>query len=692
MQKNYTRAILAIFLFLWSAKSMAQCVTIANLPDTIIACKNSQVQLNANVASIGLLKTIDTTWTPATGLSNANIINPVASVGTSSVTYTLTIDALTPTNYVNNGNFSGGNTGFTTAYTLGTGGSYGLLSNEGTYGVFNNPSSGHTNFASFYDHTSGTSTGSMLVVNGSSVANTNIWCQTISVVPNTWYDFSAWGASCVSSSPAILQFAINGTLLGTPLSLPSTTGNWVQFHTTWFSGTNTSITICITDQQTAASGNDFAIDDIEFRQICKATDSVYIHVMNLQPGIGKTLHLGCISDTAKFTALNNGGDNPTQYKWDFGDGNGDTAKNPTHIYTTQGVYNVKLVTKLNGCADSATTTVDTRHPLTIGITSDKDTVCLGTAVAFANSDNGTSALTYYWDFGDGTPPSSLSAPSHTYASPGVYTVTHVVNDLVPCYDTARLTITVLPGPTISFSVSENEICVGKTVQMNSTVTFGYSNIIWDFGDNEGILNLQHTQHAYEKDGNYTVKLTVKYPVCPDAVVTHNVLVHPIPLVKLGPDTSICPNGDPIVLQNTETPSGVAYTWNNGSTAASITVNTPGVYWLKGVNSGGCDATDSLEIFKGCYLDIPNAFSPNGDGLNDYFLPRQLLSKNLTKFHMQVFDRWGQIIFETNSVNGRGWDGKFNEKPQPQGVYVYLIEAEIDSKQHEEYKGNVTLVR
>jgi gliding motility-associated-like protein len=692
MQKNFMRAIFTVFLALSVFSGSAQCVSITNLPDTIIACKNTQVPLSATVVSPGLLKTIDTTWTPATGLSNANIINPVATMGTTSATYTLTIDALTPTNYVANGNFSGGNTGFTTAYTLGAGGSWGLLSNEGTYGIFNTPSAGHSNFASFYDHTTGTSSGSMLVVNGSSTANTNIWCQTITVVPNTWYDFSAWGATCVSSSPAILQFAINGGLLGTPLSLPSTTGTWVQFHTTWFSGANTSITICITDQQTAASGNDFAIDDIEFRQICKATDSVYIHVMNLQPGISKALHLGCAADTVVLTSLNNGGDVPSQYIWDFGDGTGDTTKNATHVYTAQGVYNIKLVTKLNGCADSSTTTVDTRHPLTIGITSDKDTVCLGTAVTFANSDNGTSALTYYWDFGDGTPTSSLSGPSHTYAAPGVYTVTHIVHDQVPCYDTITMPVVVLPGPVISFTVSESEICVGKSVQVKSSVSAGYSAIIWDFGDNEGIAGIENTQHAYDIDGNFTVKLTVKYPVCPDAVATNSVLVHPMPVVKVGPDTSICPNGDPVIVQNIVNDPNVAYTWNNGSSGPAISVQTPGIYWLRGVNNGGCAASDSLEVFKGCYLDIPNAFSPNGDGINDYFLPRQLLSKNLTKFHMQVFDRWGQIIFETRRTDGRGWDGTFNDKAQPQGVYVYLIEAEIDGKQHEDYQGNVTLIR
>ena len=86
------------------------------------------------------------------------------------------------------------------------------------------------------------------------------------------------------------------------------------------------------------------------------------------------------------------------------------------------------------------------------------------------------------------------------------------------------------------------------------------------------------------------------------------------------------------------------------------------------------------------------FSPNNDGINDYFFPRQLLSANLSDFRMRIYNRWGQLIFETNKLDGRGWDGKFNEKPQPQGVYVYLIEAVTGNRYPEQYQGNVTLLR
>lgn len=677
-----------LMLMLNPANIFAQCVSINGLQDTVLVCKNSTLQLNATVTSTGLLNAIDTTWTPAAGLSNPDIINPVVTVGTSPISYKLSIKALTPFNYVNNGNFSSGNTGFTSNYILGTGGTWGLLSNEGTYAVTSNPNNVHTNFANFGDHTTGT--GQMLVVNGSSTPNTSVWCQTITVLPNSTYDFSAWSASCVSSAPAILQFSINGITLGTPYNLPATTGVWGQFHATWSSGTATSATICIVNQNTQPSGNDFAIDDIEFREICTTSDSIYLNVVNLQPAINFTPALGCLADTVRFEAVNSA-DTPSQYIWDFGDGIGSPLQNPTHIYATQGVYNVKLVTKKNGCADSATVQINTLHPLSIDFTINDDSICIGEQSQFTSTASGKGPLTYYWDFGDNTY-SNAQAPSHTYTSPGVYTVLHVVHDDIPCYDTISKTVVVDIAPSISLTVSDTVLCEGNGMDLSSYISAGQTKIIWNFGDGNFIYDVSATRHAYDTVGNYTMILTAQYPQCPDAVATKNIQVLAAPKVDLGNDTSLCPNSAPIIISNKYFDPNNKNLWNTGEQSAAITVRHPGIYEVTASNATGCSTSDSIEVFKNCYIDIPNAFSPNGDGLNDYFLPRQSLSKSLTKFHMQIFDRWGQLIFETTSINGRGWDGKFNDKAQPGGVYVYLIEAEINNTWKEKYEGNVTLLR
>ncbi len=86
------------------------------------------------------------------------------------------------------------------------------------------------------------------------------------------------------------------------------------------------------------------------------------------------------------------------------------------------------------------------------------------------------------------------------------------------------------------------------------------------------------------------------------------------------------------------------------------------------------------------------FTPNGDGVNDYFFPRSLLTSGLTQFSMNIYNRWGELIFQTSSLTGEGWDGKFNNIPQPEGVYVYLIDAQFKDGQREHHQGNITLLR
>jgi len=79
-------------------------------------------------------------------------------------------------------------------------------------------------------------------------------------------------------------------------------------------------------------------------------------------------------------------------------------------------------------------------------------------------------------------------------------------------------------------------------------------------------------------------------------------------------------------------------------------------------------------------------------VNDYFFPRQFLSSGVAGFTMTVFNRWGQKVFETQNPAGRGWDGKFNDKNQPVGVYIYSIKVVMKNLRTEEYTGNVTLLR
>jgi gliding motility-associated-like protein len=383
------------------------------------------------------------------------------------------------------------------------------------------------------------------------------------------------------------------------------------------------------------------------------------------------------------------------YIWNFGDGGTSTDKDPTHVYNSQNIYSV-LITADNGiCRDSLRKTVDTRHPLVANFVVDYDTACIDQVLNFRDTSvfvAGSTPPTYFWDFGDNTT-STGNAPIHAYTQAGTYRVRMVIQDFVPCRDTVYKDIYVSNTPTTTFTTSPSTLCEGQGSLFSATFA-GATPVSyeWTFSDGTVVGNQNPILHAFDASGTYSVKISTHYAFCPDTFFTEDIQVHPFPTVNIGPDTALCPGSEAIPLTDlTDNIAGAQYAWNTGATTPGITVSTDGTYSVtKTVD--GCSVTDSVTIFKNCYLDIPNTFSPNGDGLNDYFLPRQLLSRGVVSYKMSVYNRWGQIIFETANIDGRGWDGRFNSAVQPQGVYVYIIDVAFRNGQKEHYTGNITLIR
>ena len=164
-------------------------------------------------------------------------------------------------NLITNGDFESGAIGFTSEYAY----SPADIWPEGTYAIVTDPYDLHALAHSFNDHTSGS--GHMFAVNGSSVPGTIVWEETVSVIPNTTYDFAAylatWQSTMYTIVPAELVFSINSSLLG-DLTANTTPGVWDLFFTTWDSGSATSATIAIVDMNVSVGGNDFALDDMYF--------------------------------------------------------------------------------------------------------------------------------------------------------------------------------------------------------------------------------------------------------------------------------------------------------------------------------------------------------------------------------------------------------------------------------------------
>lgn len=230
--------------------------------------------------------------TAPANLSNYNwstgAVTPSIIVNTSGTYWWETVDLTN--NKVVNGDFTSGRTGFTSGYnyiapTGSTGGS-GALSAEGYYTITTDPKIAHTNFKSFPDHTANTSgIRNMMVVNGAPTAGVTIWQQSISVQPNTDYIFSVWFTSVYPDNPGKLSFSINNIALGSPILLTSGTPDWKNYTVRWSSQGSTSAVIGIVNQNTATSGNDFALDDLVFAPVCRNTYNVTLSSSPPKPSI-----------------------------------------------------------------------------------------------------------------------------------------------------------------------------------------------------------------------------------------------------------------------------------------------------------------------------------------------------------------------------------------------------------------------
>jgi gliding motility-associated-like protein len=413
------------------------------------------------------------------------------------------------------------------------------------------------------------------------------------------------------------------------------------------------------------------------------------------------LEPGCTEDVVRFTDLSTGSAEPFQYTWVFGDGNTGNTQSPVHTYEDQATYPVVLMITDSVCKDTVSHDVIINHPLTANFTVDQALVCQGATVAFTDISTATLPATYYWDFANGeTNSSGGAAVTSLYANAGTYNAMLIISDFIGCTDTAYKLIQVDSLTEINADLTQNPICAGGEAWINGAYAdTGSTGAMWDFGDGIVITTFGHNvDHSYERPGVYTLKLTATGRVCPDVEKIFQLTVQPQPIINLGPDTAVCPTSAPITLHDLGNANNPAATWiwkkDNELQEEKIfhlTITDPATY-VSIVTIGACSSADTIEVKNDCLIQIPNAFTPDGDNISDYFMPRQWLSSGVVKFKMQLFNRWGQEVFSTTNPDGRGWDGKFNGEDQPQGVYIYLIEATFKNGVSEKKQGNVTLLR
>ena len=598
----------ASLFFFWccfaiSPSIQAQCPITVDAGDDIYLCSPpTPTQLNGEITGDYL----NFSWSPLAGLTGASTLHPNVNV-TQTTTYILTAKAVDESiNNIANGDFEGGNGAFSSNYVY----SPGNLWPEGVYEVLNDPSASHPNFAACGDHTSGS--GQMMAINGNAVPNQNVWCQTISVQPNTEYAFSAWVTSLVGSSPAQLQFSVNGVNLGNIFSVSPALCNWQRFYAIWNSGPNSSASICVVNQNTAVSGNDFALDDISFSPICVVRDTVVVRVVSVTAvAAPNTVFIPCEGANVNISGAGSSTGPNYTYAWDSPGGNivsGATTLNP--VVNAAGAYTL-TVTYDNGlveCTKTATVNVvQTPNQIAAWVTPTQPLGCGGNSLTLiANSSQ--SNVVYEWSTLNGNIVSGQMQKNCLINQAGTYDVT-VTSLVTGCTAEASITVTAATNPPVSIATASGPInCIQNTATLSGSGSSTGGNIGYQWNAILGgnITAGQNTLTAtVNAPGIYTFSVTnnINNCVTVDTVtVTSNTV---LPVLAFAPPDSFTCTLDTVILSANGTPANLSYQWTTNTGTFSGPTQTPhtsvtaaGQYFLTATNLvNGCANTDTILVFS-----------------------------------------------------------------------------------------------
>lgn len=469
----------------------------------------------------------------------------------------------------------------------------------------------------------------------------------------------------------------------------------------WYFGDGTQATGDSASHMYTTSGT-FTITHIltDVEQICKPVDTSEIAVSLFPLQISLTIPDtgGCLPFTADFTG--NSALLSTDYTWYFGDGSSDTGKVTSHTYTNTGTFNVMLVAiDTNACVGADTTYAQ--------ITVINDSVIADFQLNVLNDcdsnllidliNQSANAVNYFWDFGDGTT-SANANESHNYTIPGTYNVTLVVTDTNRCHpvDSMIVPVTLLPNSFVDFTTQD--VCRGNAVLFNN-LSNPNAQYVWSFGD--GVTSTQYSpSHNYAQSGVYNVSLVITDTgtcnVNDTAFGSVEIFEQPIANFNVLDDTFLFETpvrffdnslyytdifwdfGDGTTLSNDPDP---IYTYSNSIEWVTVCITA---------TNAQCVDTFCRDIFIkfNGLIGVPNAFSPNGDGINDVV---KIEGKGIVKLTFRIFNRWGEKVFETFDKNV-GWDGTYKGVLQEMDTYTYTVQATLINGKEVPLKGNITLLR
>ena len=399
------------------------------------------------------------------------------------------------------------------------------------------------------------------------------------------------------------------------------------------------------------------------------------------------------------------------YAWEFDLQNGQLANstqtNATITFPDIGTYQgTMIVNQGTPCTDTAFINVNIYPEINADFSFDYDT-CVAGAVSFTNmSTSGSGNITSNeWNFAGGDLSSDVN-PNHQFEFPGDLPVTLFVEDVNGCEDQITQIVEWYPVPPILIiEPSTFDGCAPQDVFFNnlSMPIDSTYDIVWDFGDGTTGSAISPT-HLYETPGLYDVSLSVTSPIgcMTSAFFPDWINVEPSPTAAF----TFSPN-NPTNFQSTvdfmdQSTGAVSWQWDfsgqgfSNNEDPTFTFPDTGLQEITLVvtHPSGCKDTSVqvLDIEPKVNYFLPNAYTPNNDGLNDNFLGRGFFL-GMTDFSLNIWNRWGELIFETTDPT-EGWNGKkFNTgKASPNGVYVVIVKYKGPRGRDYQLKGFATLIR
>ena len=398
-------------------------------------------------------------------------------------------------------------------------------------------------------------------------------------------------------------------------------------------------------------------------------DSVYLPIRVVpDPSSGVTINDSIQCLTNNQFLFDNVYPGLVSFSWDFGDGSTKAiAKSANHAYTAVGIYDViHNAASQEGCKSADTTVVLVKPNMIATFNNLPSVIC--EAASSIKLKPVKSGGIFSGQF--------IVDSTFNPKTPGIFKIKYVVPDQF-CPDSTTQSITVNPLPRFSLGRDTN-LCNGGTLDLSISAPGFY---LWDNGTSASTRTIGSA-------GTFWAEATDKSCVWRDSI---NLFLGTTPALDLPMDTLLCKGG---VLRLHAYYPGSKTTWNSGSNDTTIYVTSAGTYTATVANPCG-SASDQITVrYAGEYCDvfIPDAFTPNADGKNEIF---QIYGRGLSPNLFIIYNRWGQIVFDSRISNTYGWDGNYNGQPCIDGVYNYLFYYEVAVgviKRRNTIKGSVLLYR